>query len=158
MKDAVNAARFAVSALGLAALAVSATVGYLVRAREEAPAPVRAVISCSGVLEVGARTRGAATAKLGEIAVVGMPEYDRVVEEIRVSTPTFATCALYGTGRVTIYAHVANGVVGDVTALGSNEQVGRCVTATVQYVSFPASSEPYDVMIPVELFETVSPE
>jgi hypothetical protein len=152
---AISAARYAVGSLGLAALAVSATVGYIAMTREKTADKhsMNFVVTCT---TGSAPERSLSHAKLGEIAVVGTSEYDRVVEEIAVYTPTFANCAAYGTGRVTIYAHISEGTVGDVTALGSNEQVGRCVTDSVQYVSFPAGE--YDVMIPVELFETVSPE
>jgi len=156
MKCAVNAARYAVSLFGLAALAVSATVGYLAMTRTitEERLTTSIVVTCT----TGSNPEPSPyDAKLGEIAVVGTPEYDRVVEEIRVYTPTFANCAAYGTGRVTIYAHIVGGEVRDVTALGSNEQVGRCVTDSVQYVAFPGG-EAYDVMIPVELLQTVSPE
>jgi hypothetical protein len=94
MKVAATAARYAVSSFGLAALAVSATVGYIALTREPATAAVR--IEADRTMSVSLR--------FGDIVVTGTSEYDRAVARVREHKERSRTVSIRRRSRVTLRA------------------------------------------------------
>jgi hypothetical protein len=121
-------ARIAVGALALAALAVSAK-----------PAPV--------VTEPVLVTTSYAS--LGAIAVVGTPNYERVVEALAPLEAHLDRCATVTT-RVSIYAHVTFHNITELTVLGDDATAANCVRLVVLLRGLPVDDD-VDLMIPVEL-------
>ena len=127
-------ARPAVSALALAALAVSGTL--FTRTEAAAPLPVYFAEPLGHV-------------RLGPINVVGSPSYEAIVREVSAIAPELVRCA-YATTRVTIYAHVRQRHVAQVTVFGDDAATTSCVEKIVAFMAI-AVEEDVDLMIPVDL-------
>ncbi len=147
---AITAARHAVGAAALAALAVSAILG--------SAAITRTPKDTSYLIDIGEAERGelvcgdacGVRVALGRIAVVGTPDYDRVVERVGSYHDAIASCfTLSLTGRITAYAHVVGGVVDQVSVLGDHSMVGTCVAHVVGTMHFDVD-DPMDLMIPID--------
>jgi hypothetical protein len=128
-------ARIAVGALALAALAVSAR-----------PTPARVA---PAVIERDASFAMTGYARLGAIAVVGTPSYERAVAAIAPLERQLDRCAAETT-RVTIYAHVTHQHITELAVLGDSEDAALCVQQIVGLVGLPIDDD-VDVMIPVDL-------
>jgi hypothetical protein len=137
-RAAIPAARHAVGAIALAALAVSANLAMRTPAK---PVDVSVIIETPTLGHVS----------FGAIAVVGTPSYEAVVRNVLVLESAFARCA-FTTTRVTIYSHVFEGQMTEVEVLGEDEQAAACVKAQVSWLGRDIGDE-FDVMIPVDLVE-----
>jgi len=131
-RAAIIAARYAVSSIGLAALAVSAT---LVLSRET---PVDFVVESHLTYN---------RAFVRDVTVVGSPDYEIVATRIQALEPALQQC-VWTTSRITLYAHLDSGVVTNVTAVGDDAE--RCMTSVMETLTVTSLDE-MDVMIPIEV-------
>jgi hypothetical protein len=131
------AARHAVSSLGLAALAVSATVltGF-------------ASLEDDLELEVSTLEAPAWTASIRNLTVVGSPDADEVARAVAPLATALAYCTSSG-ARVTIYAHFSGGVVTEVDAYGTDTGGNQCAMHAIDKLAVPVLDE-LDVMIPID--------
>lgn len=144
MNLVAESARPAVSAIALAAVAVSAILAM--RPSKATPTIVEDVEHtphcCDGSTNTG-------RVKLGPIHVVGSPSYETIMREVSAIAPELARCASTTT-RVTLYAHVTQRHIAQVTAFGDDEAATSCVENLVAFMSF-AVDEDVDLMIPIDL-------
>jgi hypothetical protein len=125
------AAGYAVSALGLAALAVSA-----MSSREPA-------------LElVPVNAEAPWRANIRELTVVGSPAQAEVAWAIAPLARAFADCAT-SAARVTIYAHFSGGTISALDAYGTDTGANQCALHTIDKLTIPVLDE-MDVMIPID--------
>ena len=127
------AARYAVSSLGLAALAVSAI------AMKPEPPPPAAVYDEAFVPW---------QAQIRQLTVVGSPAHTEMTWTIQPLATAFADCASSAT-RVTLYAHFSGGVITELSALGDDVAANRCAIHTSARLTAPVLDE-MDVMIPID--------
>jgi hypothetical protein len=129
-RAAITAARYAVSSIGLAALAVSAT---RLLAQREVPEEL--------VVESHLASNRAI---VRDVTVVGSPDYEIVARGVQELEPLLQRCA-WTTGRTTLYAHLANGVV---TVVGGD--ASDCMTSVIEQLTVSSLDE-MDVMIPIDV-------
>lgn len=132
-RAAITAARYAVSSIGLAALAVSATWMFSTR---ETPA----VFVVESYLTYN-------HAFVRDVTVVGSPDYETVAARVRDLEPALTACAL-PVSRTTLYVHLDNGVVTNVTTVG--DDAGSCMAAVIERMTVSSLDE-MNVMIPIDV-------
>ena len=126
---AEGAARYAVGPLGLAALAVSATLA-LRPTHHEAPPPEPVGAMINGLIDVS-------DVRIGEIVVVGSPDAATIASRIRALD--FSQCRW--SGHIALYVHIRDGVVAEDST---------CLMAVVARQMYVGDA---DVMIPLDFVE-----
>lgn len=132
---AESAARNAVGPIGLAALAVSA----MIMTHPTAAQVTEPVVDCSEPPhEINSGPEYVeSVVRVGEIVVVGSPDADTIVAQIRALD--FAQCG-WTTGHLTLYVHIRNGIV-------DNQFKVTCPMAVVASGTYIGDA---DVMIPID--------
>jgi len=132
---ASTAARYAVTSLGVAALAVSATLIM----RDTSPRPNTVVIEDDAT---------ALQASVREVLLVGSPDDSSMQHHFTMQQSALAGCAAAPT-RVTVYAHFSGGIITHITSFSDDYDAALCVNAALGKLTVEVLDE-MDVKVPID--------